>query len=358
MEKYLAAWTSLNENTFVNDPTLSVVDRGYLHGIQGTWRVRKPDWSIQSHDLQIMLVWDYDRIWGSFDLVDYKGILMVDHGPRHEPPEQRSSPAYCNFTWREKCTRNHSALINTPLVAKGKIELGSSWIRGYFDGMTDEDSDHRHFEGKPSMGPRRAPRSVQSFIDEWNKLGLETIRLPPTAGTVAISGRGDSGHTLEVKQDNEEKDRYEDEDAEDEDLEDDDEDGYSDENKEPLWYLDGLYAHTSHTFSAEWPDRAKFLMGIFEGYLSSRSSLSGFDYGVPFKLDYRCRERGTVTTMRGVAEMTLFRDRRIRGSFDDMYSTVRFEGKGKLMPSGISGRDLWYYRQGWEEYGHHLDRWR
>ena len=154
MEKYLAAWTSLNENTFVNDPTLSVVDRGYLHGIQGTWRVKKPDWSIQSHELQIMLVWDYDHIWGSFDLVDYKGILMVDHGPRHEPPEQRSSPAYCNFTWRGKCTRNHSALINTPLVTKGKIELGSSWMRGYFDGMTDEDSDHRHFEGKPLMGLR------------------------------------------------------------------------------------------------------------------------------------------------------------------------------------------------------------
>jgi len=181
---------------------------------------------------------------------------------------------------------------------------------------------------------------------------------------------------LEVKQEDEEKDSYEDEDAEDEDLEDDDEDGYSDEDKEPLWYLDGLYALTSDTISAEWPDRAKFLTlrlqydekkdkiwgyvdkGIFEGYLSSRSSLSGFDYGVPLKLDYRCRERGTATTLRGVAEMTLFRDRRIRGSFDDIYSTVRFEGKRKLMPSGISGRDLWYYRQRWEEYGHHLDRWR
>ncbi len=39
MEKYQAAWASLDSNSYVNHPSLSENDRIYLRGIQGTYKV-------------------------------------------------------------------------------------------------------------------------------------------------------------------------------------------------------------------------------------------------------------------------------------------------------------------------------
>jgi len=81
MDKYRAAWTSRAENTFVNSPSLSERDRIYLRGIQATWKVKQDHLASQGYRYQMMLIWDHDRIWGSFDLGHHRGVLMVDYGP-------------------------------------------------------------------------------------------------------------------------------------------------------------------------------------------------------------------------------------------------------------------------------------
>jgi len=193
MEKYREARTSLAENAFVNSPSLSEYDHIYLRGIQGTWKVKQDHLASHGYGYRMMLVWDYDRIWGSFDLGNYKGILMVDHGPQCEPPEcgpdsngDHPEPTYFDFTWRGTCTDMPNTLINNPLITKGKVGFGITWISGYFEGMAGLPDSRCRFEGASMRGPRRVPRSLQSFIDEWNEMNVfdeeESIRLAPSAG--------------------------------------------------------------------------------------------------------------------------------------------------------------------------------
>lgn len=335
-EKYHAALASLRENTFVNDPTLSESDRICRSNIQGTWRVQQTHRSSQGYCSQIMLVWDCDRIWGSFDLGSYKGVLMVDHGPRHGFPEGDVSPVYSDFTWRGTCSSLSDVLFNRPLIMKGKIELTDIFIRGYFEGMMSVGlpDDRCDFEGVPLRGPRLVPRTVQSFIDEWNTHkefeADESLRLPPTAGTAVILT---SGEVVEMT----------------------------------LWSLNGWYDLKIASVSVKPPDGPQLLNlhlhydkqqntvwgyfnmgGLGIGYLVSRDPLSSdFAYRKPLKLEYRCRQPDKNTSFRGVAEVTLWEHCVITGRFYGMYGYVlEFKGMRKDMPGGISGLEMRFYRQG------------
>lgn len=207
MDKYRPAWDTLKANSFVNDPNLSEFDRIYLRGIQGTWKVKQEIRADHGYSSQIMLIWDHDRIWGAFNFGAFKGILMVDHGPQHEPfkfPQEQydakvedndRKSIYHDFVWRGRCTYMPDTIINNPLITKGKIEFGSTWICGYFEGMDGNGLQipniRRDFDGNALFGPRRVPRNLQSFIDDWNDLGIleedEKVRLAASSGANKLS---------------------------------------------------------------------------------------------------------------------------------------------------------------------------
>jgi hypothetical protein len=382
MDIYRAAQTSLAENRFVNNPSLSEYDRIYLRGIQGTWKVKQDHLASRGHSYRMMFVWDYDRIWGSFDLGYYKGVLMVDHGSRCEPLDPSSDdnsddpePTYFDFTWRGTCTGMPDTLINNPLITKGKIEFGHTEISGYFEGMMGLPDSRCNFEGENMFGPRRVPRSLQSLIDEWNELNdfgeEESIQPAPAAGADVSLTHSNSRSAAEDHGDRPDQ------------LESDEEDEYDDgddegnDPEEALRELSGLYDISCETVAEEWPDRAgslslhmhvdrdedkiwgQFDIGICEGYFLMQPSAEKFVYGKCLKFDYRGREDGTGKSVRGTGEVTLSGPCRVTGTFRGIYGDgLRFKGKRRLMPSGISGRDVSLYRNGWEEYGHHLDRWR
>jgi len=89
-----------------------------------------------------------------------------------------------------------------------------------------------------------------------------------------------------------------------------------------------------------------------------RSPIGNLEFGKRLKFDYRGREDGTGTSMRGTAEITPTASNRATGNLKGMYGAVlRFEGKRRLMPSGISGRDVSFYSDGWKHYGQHTNRW-
>jgi hypothetical protein len=140
-----------------------------------------------------LLVWDYDRIWGSFNFGAYNGMLMVDHGPQSEPPngfvgsendddqdqgdddedQGPREPVYFDFTWRGYHTANPNILYSNPDLTKGRIAFDTVHIRGFFKLMGGGPDYCQPFEGGAQWGPRRVPRSLESFIDEWN----ETIEI-------------------------------------------------------------------------------------------------------------------------------------------------------------------------------------
>lgn len=212
MDRYRSVRDTLKANGFVNNPNLSEYDQIYLHSIQGTYKVKQEHWADLGYSFQIMLVWDQDRIWGVFDFGSYKGVLMVDHGPEREPPEwsrnrdddeagddEAAPPVYYDFTWKGTCSQMPDTIINNPLITKGKIEFGVSRIRGFFEGMFGAGlpGECCSFDGTPLFGPRRVPRSLQSFIDGWNDLEYfgedETVRLAPSS--VGNVSQGQIEHT-------------------------------------------------------------------------------------------------------------------------------------------------------------------
>ncbi|SPQ22407.1 cc63b16b-cc70-4071-bbb1-0c1060474dd4 [Thermothielavioides terrestris] len=376
MEKYQAAWASLRSNSYVNNPSLSEDDRIYLHGIQGTYKVKLASRTGWVHGFQMMLIWDYDRIWGAFDLGTFKGILMVDHGPQREPPEfwddEAELPSF-DFTWRGTCTQMPDAVFNNPLITKGKITFGSRNISGHFEGMATDATCK--FEGEAQFGPQRVGRSLQSFIDEWNEYEFfgedETIRQPPAGETVDSTADAQAG-TPSVKED-------EDSSTESEGSEDTAEESDLFDDEQLRLYLTGVFDISSEDIKAELPDKAQhvalrmhadlegnqvwgwFDMGICEGYLLLDVPADGLRKGRPLQFTYRGREAETGMTVRGTGELEVESTNawRVKGFFRGMYGdAVRFSGKRKLMPSGISGRDLWWYQDGWADYGEHLNRWR
>ncbi|KAM0815668.1 hypothetical protein AB5N19_01467 [Seiridium cardinale] len=214
IDRYQPARETLEANTFVNDPRLSDLDRIYLQGIQGTWKLKQEHWADRGYTFSLMCIWDQDRIWGAFDLGFYKGILMVEHGPHREPPEfsaededsdtdndvmedddaedDERDPIYYDFTWRGTCSQIPDTAINNPLITKGKIEFGTTWISGYFEGMggIGLPGGRCDFDCQNVFGPRRVPRDLQSFVDDWNDLNYfgedETVRQVPSSGVGTI----------------------------------------------------------------------------------------------------------------------------------------------------------------------------
>jgi hypothetical protein len=290
LDKYRAARTSLEENTFINNSSRSRDDLIYLRGIQSMWKVKLHHLDSKGFVYQMMLIWDYDCIWGTFNLGAYKGVLMADHGPDHEPPslddsdesgDDNTDPVCFDFTWRGTCTGMPNTVLNNPLITRGKIEFGSSWISGYFEGMMGSGlPDSRcDFEGNRPWGPARVPRNLQSFIDEWNDLNVfdeeESIRLPPRIG-IGASSTG-PGHGRVEREEDDDEDQDDDEDNEDdweveedegEEEDDGDNGGNNDEENEgdeevddegALQAVSGLYGISSKTIAGEWPDKAKSL---------------------------------------------------------------------------------------------------
>jgi len=399
MAKYRPALDSLAANTFVNDPSRSELDRIYLRGIQATWKIKLNDAPNNRHSFQMMLVWDYDRIWGSFDLGDFKGLLMVDHGPQSDPWEEQGSdeeeddePVYFDFTWRGYRKAEPDILHINPLLTKGRIEFRTTTISGFFEAMGGPQANPVAFEGQLERGPRRVARSLESFIDEWNEMSpafsdeFESPRMAPTIP----ARRGNVGSAAQGRHagdDDDEKDEGDDDDEsmdEDEEEDDDEEDEDSEEDEEMedvdndstggvgvgqfLQSLNGAYNITSDTVEEGWPDKAQglelrlqydaaqkktwghFDLGVWEGFMRRESSKGKFAYGQSLLFDYRSRDAETGENVRGKVAVELSNSRRVTGSFDDLYGPeVSFEGKRKQMPSGKSGQDVSFYRNGWKE---------
>lgn len=177
-DMYRPARDAVHANSFINNPNLTADDQFYLKNIQGTYKVQLDQWRDEGHAFQLVLIWDHDRIWGSFDFGSYKGILKIDKGPERAPPHEDGVSEYVqtyhHFTWRSTCTQSPKSIINNPVFTKGKIELESDGISGYFLGMPNIGlpGGRCDFEGLPVWGPRRVARKLESFIEDWNALKI------------------------------------------------------------------------------------------------------------------------------------------------------------------------------------------
>ncbi|KAL2813355.1 hypothetical protein BDW59DRAFT_154855 [Aspergillus cavernicola] len=170
-EKYKAASNSRNENPWLNNLGLSEHDLIDLRNVQTTYHVQLNDHPDVGYHFRMWLLWDYDRIWGVFDMGYTKGLFLVDPGPK--PSAIHKSP----FSWRGVEKSATDTVLCNELITKGEIviEPGNLEIEGTFEFMAgngEPGGEQCAFRGKPHFGPSVVPYSLEGVVDEWNDYGF------------------------------------------------------------------------------------------------------------------------------------------------------------------------------------------
>jgi hypothetical protein len=130
----------------------------------------------------------------------------------------------------------------------------------------------------------------------------------------------------------------------------------------------GVFNITSEAIEGEWPRMSqrltirfhvdeeqnkiwgRFDMGIVDGSILLNPSPGELEHDTPMKFQWRGRQSETGSPEKGSGELTISENRTIRGVFHGMCGNIDFKGRRRLMPSGISGQNVGFYRQSWEDY--------
>jgi hypothetical protein len=221
--------------------------------------------------------------------------------------------------------------------------------------------DRCEFHGKKRFGPFVVSLSIQDVIDEWNEHGFfcddEVPRQSSEKNQETKVETNDSATapSPSVATDSETSDREtSEEEPEDKEL--------------FLLAVTGILEVTSDAIGGEWHSMSKgltirfhvdkqqqkvwgyFDVGIVQGYLLVSPRPEDLVSERPTAFQWRGRERDTGTPSRGNGAVMFGPARKVRGVFHGMCGEIDFKGRRKFMPSGISGRDEAFYRQGWEDY--------
>jgi hypothetical protein len=187
----LAPHGAILHNEHINGMAFNNVKfRGDMREIEGTYKVRVDNWIREGYKFRIRLIWDYNRLWGTFELhAAIRGILVIDPGPdqshfqavdeydhrhrdHHKSKDGQVRPDTTvreyQFFWREG---NMMPPIPFPF-AHGVIRFGNREIWGCFleMGVAGLPAGYCYFHGRKPCGPADVPPiwNIQDFVNEWN----------------------------------------------------------------------------------------------------------------------------------------------------------------------------------------------
>ncbi|KAL4990674.1 hypothetical protein BDW68DRAFT_153685 [Aspergillus falconensis] len=168
---YEAAMESRKANSWLKDNQYNL---DQLKTVQCTWQVQLVDFPGTGYAFRIYLLWDYDRLWGVFNLGHTKGVMLVDPGPRIS--SSSDDPQQLSFLWRGVRANDPNTYICDNSIAKGEIWLNPCHKRlgGYFDyiaGNGMAGGDRCYFRAGPRFGPPVVPYSLEDVVDEWDEYG-------------------------------------------------------------------------------------------------------------------------------------------------------------------------------------------
>ncbi|PYI00173.1 hypothetical protein BO71DRAFT_424583 [Aspergillus ellipticus CBS 707.79] len=175
-----------NENPWLNGLGFDEEDLQALRNIQNTYLVQLDDHPDLGYAFRIWMLWDYDRLWGIFDLGHTKGIFLVDPGVNLSLPDHDDGCQELPFTWRGIEKARPNILLCNELITKGTIRINvwNARLEGYFEfldgngspGMISDNAKCA-FHAKSHFGPSVVPYTLQDTVEEWNEylplMGME-----------------------------------------------------------------------------------------------------------------------------------------------------------------------------------------
>ncbi|KAJ0424964.1 hypothetical protein BJY00DRAFT_275666 [Aspergillus carlsbadensis] len=180
LDVYELARETRSRNSWLKDYEY---DLSQLKNIQCTWEVQLTRFPDVGFAFRIYLLWDYDRLWGVFNLGHTKGVMLIDPGFRLSSSDD--DPQQLSFTWRGVRVNDPETCICDPSIAKGEIWMNPCRrkLAGYFDHIAGNGmagGGRCEFRGKPTFGPAVVPYSLDDVLDEWDQYGppgeVEDIR--------------------------------------------------------------------------------------------------------------------------------------------------------------------------------------
>ncbi|EAW09067.1 uncharacterized protein ACLA_078150 [Aspergillus clavatus NRRL 1] len=178
--QYPPAPMPFKHNDFLHSLPISEADLIEMQLFQSTYRLAIRD---HDHASTLRLVWDYDRLWGCFDLGVWKGVMLIDPGPR-----DNTTSSY-RFAWRGICEREPDVLFDKEDFAYGEISLGGPGpLYGFFKGMVcagfaDNQCD---FKAERELGPAMVPWPVETFVADWNYLRYDKAQHAESARPILL----------------------------------------------------------------------------------------------------------------------------------------------------------------------------
>ena len=323
---------------------------------------------------EIELIWDHDRLWGTFRLPSFKGVFLIDPAPGQDhfqaddeynqkcrdqeiEAQDEDEDVYqyesrsreYSLVWRGTCLKNPEVLLCSKLNV-GKICFGSGEISGHFDGMMGVGLPHGRsiFYGEPQFGPAVVSHSIRDVIDIWNNHRIEdkTFRSStPCEDNAECSGSIISSSPSTVEGDWTEEDQ--------EDF---------------VGSVTGIFDVTSREVQESWEQLSygltvrlhvddyrpiiwgHFDVGIAHGFIFislPEEGINGIIRNTPLMLHWRGWHIDNGL-MHGPGEVTIRADGTVHGVFRGMLGNIDFQGTRQVMPKECSGRDISYYHRGWE----------
>lgn len=168
---------SLLENPWLNRLDLDEDDLQMLQMVQNSYVVQLDGWPDHGYGLRIWLLWDYDRLWGHFNLGHTQGIFLVDPGVDPSLCDEDGSQEL-PFVWRGVHKNEPNMVYNNESVTKGKIRINwhNTTLEGYFgfihgNGSAggDLNGDQKcAFHAKKHVGPHIVPYTLEDTVEQWN----------------------------------------------------------------------------------------------------------------------------------------------------------------------------------------------
>ncbi|RHZ57448.1 hypothetical protein CDV55_104460 [Aspergillus turcosus] len=396
-------------NDYLQNLSISEADVIAMQLFQGTYRLEISE--LPHQECRMTLIWDYDRLWGCFDIGVWKGLMLVDPGPRDNTRTSYS------FAWRGVCENEPEVAYDNEGITIGEIILGGKGpVSGCFRGMAVADfpDDKCDFKAVREVGPPMVPWPVETFVADWNYLQHDTSKEPESQRLVLLPLSpepesqivNDETMQMDCAQVQEQQDPDQDEvttevhpsspvrqpaDTPQTSLPPEDPAQLSqpaastisrlhaitftvqrswarhDQDKF-LEVVCGSYEISSPTMKHNWSRKANklrmrllvdrnescvwgmFAMGVYRGLMLFQESPIRFQKDKRLKFCWRGRETDGRDCAEKLGYLSFAEDMSIQGCFYDMYGDVPFTGRRRIRPAVESRFDAAFFKQQWWEY--------
>ncbi|PKX89008.1 uncharacterized protein P174DRAFT_516202 [Aspergillus novofumigatus IBT 16806] len=378
-------------NDYLCNLSISEVDVIAMQLFQGTYRLEISE--LPHQECRMTIIWDYDRLWGCFDIGVWKGLMLIDPGPRD------NTMASYSFAWRGVCENEPEVAYDNEGVTIGEVILGGKGpVSGCFRGMAVADfpDDKCDFKAVREVGPPMVPWPVETFVADWNYLQHDRTKEPESQRLVLLALSPEPESQV-VNDQAMQMDCHQDQDEVTTEVHPsspvrqpaetphtspppDEPTQQSQPAQAPSrpWarhdqdkFLDvvcGSYEISSSTMKHNWSRKASklrmrllvdrrescvwgmFAMGVYRGIMLFQESPIRFQKDKRLKFCWRGRETDGRDCAEKLGYLLFTEDMNIQGCFYDMYGDVPFAGRRRIRPAVESRFDEAFFRQQWWEH--------